>query len=217
MMIKSLIGSIIIIICFGASSHADIFSYTDKDGVTHFTNISQGKNYKKIITEPPRTKTERFERIISSKSGKYGLEPEIIKAVITAESNWNPKAVSRKGAIGLMQLMPSTAKEMKISDPYNPEENIEAGTRYLRHLLDRFDEDLDLALAAYNAGPGNVEKAGGIPAFIETRMFVKSVKSFYKDFSLNKVKPIYRLTLDDGTVMFTNTPSPYKQYNLSKF
>jgi soluble lytic murein transglycosylase-like protein len=113
--------------------------------------------------------------------------------------------------------MPATAKDMKISDPYNPEDNIEGGTRYLRYLLNRFNDDLDLALAAYNAGPSRVEQAGGIPSIRETKMYVKSVKSFYQGYAGNKITPIYKVTFKDGTILYTNTPSTYDQHNLSKF
>jgi len=208
MIMKLFISISIIILSCCSSSYADIYQYVDKNGVAHFTNVPQGDQYTKIITEVPPF-ADNYDRIINRKSHKYDIEPAIIEAVITAESNWNPQARSKKGAIGLMQLMPSTAKDMKISDPYDPEENIEAGTRYLRHLLNRFNEDLDLALAAYNAGPARVEKAGGIPSFKETKMFVKSVKSFYKGYSRNKVTQIYKVTFNDGTILYTNTPTSH--------
>ena len=215
---KLLISIAIIMVVSETSSFADIYKHVDKAGVAHFTNIPGNNDYTRIMTEPATpSRTNNYDHIIRRKSDKYNVEPAIIKAVITAESNWDPQAISKKGAIGLMQLMPSTAKEMKITDPYDPEENIEAGTRYLRYLLDRFKEDLDLALAAYNAGPSRVEKAGGIPSILETKTFVRSVKSFYKDLSRNTMKPIYKITFSNGTILYTNTPSPYKQHELSKF
>lgn len=216
MIIKLFISISIIILSCSIPSRADIYRYTDQNGVSHFTNIPKDGNYTKIFTEKS-SKTADYDHIIDRKSRKYGIEPAMIEAVITAESNWDPSAISKKGAIGLMQLMPATAKDMKISNPYDPEENIEAGTRYLRHLLNRFNEDLDLALAAYNAGPARVEKAGGIPSFIETNMFVNSVKSFYNGYSRNKVTQIYRVTFNDGTILYTNSPASYNQDNLSKF
>ncbi len=217
MIIKSFIGIFIITLALSSSCIADIYKYVDDNGVAHFTNVPGDSNYSKIISEGSTSSTQTYDHIINRKSIKYDIEPAIIEAVITAESNWNPKARSKKGAIGLMQLMPATAKEMNITDSYNPEENIEAGTRYLRHLLNRFNEDLDLALAAYNAGPSRVEKAGGIPAITETRMYVKSVKSFYKGYSRNKVTPIYKITFKDGTILYTNTPSSNDKHELSNF
>ncbi len=216
-MMKIVICVSLLIVLSGTSSFADIFKHVDKDGVAHFTNIPGDGDYTLIMSEPVTARTNNYDHIIRKKSGKYNVEPAIIKAVITAESNWDPSALSKKGAIGLMQLMPATAKDMKITDPYDPEENIEAGTRYLRYLLDRFDGDLDLALAGYNAGPSRVEKAGGIPSILETKMYIKSVKSFYENLSKNTLKPIYKVTFSDDTIMYTNTPSPYKQHELSKF
>ena len=171
---------IMLISSIAVTSHADIYKFVDSKGVIHFTNIPQGNGYTKIMEEYTPPSRRSFDTIISSTSSKYNIEPAIIKAVITAESNWNPKAVSHKGAIGLMQLMPSTARDMEINNPFDPEENIEGGTRYLRHLLNRFDGDLDLALAAYNAGPGTVEKSGGIPSIAETHKFVRTVNEIYR-------------------------------------
>ena len=217
MVMKSVICISIIILAYSTSCLADIYKYIDDNGVAHFTNAPRDSKYRKFMSEGSTSNTHTYDHIIDRKAIKYDIEPAIIEAVITAESNWDPKARSNKGAIGLMQLMPGTAKDMKISDPYNPEENIEAGTRYLRYLMNRFDDDLDLALAAYNAGPSRVEKAGGIPSIKETRMYVKSVKSFYQGYSRNKITPIYKFTFKDGTLLYTNNPSPYNQDNLSKF
>jgi soluble lytic murein transglycosylase-like protein len=137
----------------------------------------------------------------------------LIKAVIKTESNGNYRAVSKKGAMGLMQLMPTTANDMSVSNPYNPEQNIEGGTKYLRLLLDKFNGDLTLALAAYNAGPKVVEKYGNVPPYSETKNYVKKVFSLYKGkrrYALGepvkKQTPVYKVTLEDGTVLFTNSP-----------
>lgn len=185
--------------------HADIYKYTDQNGVVHFTNTPEGKGYTKVITEYNTSSEGKYDHIISRTSAKYNIEPAVIKAVITAESDWNPRAISSKGAVGLMQLMPETAKDMQVSNPYDPEENIEGGTRYLRWLLNRFQGNLDLALAAYNAGPSTVEKTGGIPQFSETRKYVKNVTRMYKGSAQGKNTKIYKVTYDDGTVLYTNT------------
>jgi soluble lytic murein transglycosylase len=199
------------------SSHADIYKFKDENGVTHFTNIPQNKDYKIVISEKKTRSGNDFSYIIRKKSRKYNIEPSIIKAVITAESNWNPRAVSKKGAIGLMQLMPSTARDMQINNPYDPEENIEAGTRYLRFLLDKFEGNLTLALAAYNAGPGKIEKSGGVPPFPETKKFVRKVISISKARSYTASTRINKVVFNDGTILYTNTPIPENQDNLSNF
>lgn len=124
-----------------------------------------------------------IDHIIKEYSKRYNLPQALVKAVIKAESNFNPRAISRAGAMGLMQLMPQTAKELGVKDPFDPEENIAGGTRYLRGLLDQFGNDLTLALAAYNAGPERVRSAGGIPNITETRQYIERVLRFYKEFS----------------------------------
>jgi len=122
-----------------------------------------------------------YNQIINRKSDKYRIEQSLIKAVIKVESNWNSKAISSAGAMGLMQLMPTTAKDMNIRNPFNPEDNIDGGARYLRYLLDKFDGNLTHALAAYNAGPTRVERHRGIPPIQETRQYVKRVLALYND------------------------------------
>jgi soluble lytic murein transglycosylase len=200
---------ILSITAFTKESDARIVKYTDSRGTTHYTNIPETRVYKKT----PSDRRAIYDRIIISKSIKYGLEPSLVRAVISAESNWDPQAVSKKGAVGLMQLMPSTAREMKL-DPFSPEENIEGGTRYLRYLLDRFDGNLDVALAAYNAGPSTVERAGGIPSITETRKYVRKVLSQIRSRGPSR---IYKLFLKDGSILYTNTPSFYRSRTLPNF
>lgn len=199
-------------------SSADIYKYVDENGITIFTNVPDSRDYKKVLTEKNAGQNrDDFDDIIHSLSSKYNIEPSLIKAVITVESNWNYNAVSHKGAMGLMQLMPGTAKDLSVSNPFDPEENIEGGTRYLRYLLDRFN-DLPLALAAYNAGPGTVQSSGGIPSITETEQYVKKVLSLYKKTTYNsRPARIYRVTLEDGTVLFTNTPFAYQNFKVSNF
>jgi len=162
---------------------ADIYRYVDKNGVWHFTNVKTDSRYR-IFIKSPKKNVKRFldayRGIIQQASVQFGIDPHLIRAVIEAESGCDSRAVSSKGAQGLMQLMPGTAQEMAVQDPFDPAENIFGGTRYLSVLLKRFNNDKVLALAAYNAGPEAVETYKGVPPFAETREFVKRVMQRYQ-------------------------------------
>jgi len=134
-----------------------------------------------------------FHGIIIQVAGRYEVDPHLIQAIIFAESGYNPRAKSKKGARGLMQLMPSTAKSLGVENIYDPEENIDGGVRYFRSLLDRFDGDVQLALAAYNAGSRNVRNYEGIPPFKATRHYIKKVLKFHKKFKMKKTADARRL------------------------
>lgn len=160
--------------------HADIYKYVDRNGVVHFTNTPTQSHYtffRKESGDP-----DDLTDIIRRHAAQFRLDEALVRAVIKAESNFNPKAVSHKGAVGMMQLIPSTARLMNVHDPLNPEENIRGGSRYLRLMLDEFDGNLELALAAYNAGPNAVKRHGGIPPYAETRTYVERVKKYMDQF-----------------------------------
>ena len=142
-------------------------------------------NYKGNFIDKMEDRLNKYEDIINSASGNYDIPKELIKAVISAESAGNQSAVSSTGAKGLMQLMDGTAKELGVSNSFNPLENIQGGVRYLKSMLDKYQGDYKLALAAYNAGPGNVDKYNGIPPFKETQNYVNRVMRYYKQFSQN--------------------------------
>jgi soluble lytic murein transglycosylase len=168
---------------------ADVYRYKDKDGVWHFTNIQKDTRYTLFIRskdKKPSQYIKEYEGIIEQATRRFNMDPLLVKAVIKAESNFDQMAVSRKGAQGLMQLMPTTADEMEVSNPFNPEENIFGGTRYLSLLLKRFKQDKTLAIAAYNAGPEAVETYGGVPPFPETESFVAKVLDFHKQYTASK-------------------------------
>lgn len=122
---------------------------------------------------------QQIENLIEEYSAKNNLDPNFVKAVVKQESGFNPKATSHCGAMGLMQLMPATAKGLGVDNAYDAEQNIYGGTKYLKGLMDRFDNNKELALAAYNAGPNAVKKYGGIPPYAETQNYVKKVMSNY--------------------------------------
>ncbi len=132
----------------------------------------------RAIDRPPVHRLRPFEAFIEKAARVYNLDANLIRSVILAESSGNPRAISPKGAKGLMQLMDATARQLGVDDPFNPEENVLAGSAYLAKMLSRFGGDLTLALAAYNAGPSTVQKYRGIPPFVETRRYIRKVLSF---------------------------------------
>jgi soluble lytic murein transglycosylase-like protein len=132
------------------------------------------------MTSKQKNAENRYQTLILEAAYRYKVEPAIIKAIIMAESGFNPKAISKVGARGLMQLMPRTARSLGVEDSFMPAHNIDAGVRYFKHLLDRFDGEVKLALAAYNAGSSNVRKYGGIPPFKATKFYINKVLKYYK-------------------------------------
>lgn len=159
-----------------------MYSYVDQDGRLHFTNVPADPRFREVPGyEAVRRAAVRakYGQLIRNAAERYGLDPELIRAIIKVESSFNPYAVSEKGAMGLMQLMPETAKEMNVAAPFEAGENIMGGSRYLRKMLNLFDGDLRLGLAAYNAGPSRVLENGAIPKIPETEQYVKKVMREY--------------------------------------
>jgi len=170
----------------GHQAWADIYRYVDKNGVWHFTNIKTDARYRLFMRTGRRSWSEyvtEYKGVIAQASSRFGVDRALIMAVIKAESGFNSNAVSSKGAQGLMQLMPPTADAMDVTNPFNPEENIYGGTRYLSLMLKRFNNNKTLALAAYNAGPERVESYNGVPPFAETKAFVKKVLKYYRSYN----------------------------------
>jgi soluble lytic murein transglycosylase len=174
-------------------THADYYKKVEPDGTIVFTNIPTTSGYTMIFDEYEEEyvtyeeyyySTSSYDRIIKDASVLYGIDPSLIKAVIKTESNFNPKAVSKKGACGLMQLIPATAERFGVNDVFDPRSNIYGGTKYLNYLMDFFKGDLTLVLAAYNAGENAVVKYNNqIPPYKETKNYVKKVLKFLDYFS----------------------------------
>jgi soluble lytic murein transglycosylase-like protein len=166
-----------------------IYTFTDADGVVHFTNIPPGDpRYRRLPRSPQRAALVQvaparydYDPLIGQAAQAHRLPPALVKAVIAAESDFDPRAVSRAGAQGLMQLMPTTAAVLGVADPLESTQNVHGGVSYLRSLLDRYG-DLTRALAAYNAGPEAVDRYGGVPPYRETRAYVDRVLTYYRHY-----------------------------------
>lgn len=193
------------ILCFcllgaPAIARADIYRFIDRDGVEHYTNIQpNSRGWQRVfrtsstssahrspraarsglVMPPDPERTRRYDVHIREAARLYVLPEEFLRAVMQVESNFYAEAVSSKGAMGLMQLMPGTASEMGVLDPFDPRQNVLGGARFLRLLANHFGGDLMLTIAAYNAGEGAVQKYGGIPPYAETRQYVQAVLANY--------------------------------------
>jgi hypothetical protein len=221
--------SLFFLLFIASTASSDVYKYVDENGVICFTDKLLGKRnqpelvYKEKTASAVTKKTKNnlvmktdYSHYVQKAAEKYEIEPELIHAVIRTESNGNYRAVSKKGAMGLMQLMPSTANDMNVGNPFNPEENIDGGTRYLRYLLEKFNGNVTLAVAAYNSGPTTVERYGSIPPIAETKQYVNRVFTLYngkRSYAVSdspenyqdRPAPILKVVLEDGTILFTNS------------
>lgn len=190
--VQTVVASLTILFCTGpfvAAVRAEIISYRDQTGHLIYVNTEDeeltraaargGVTAALRLIEQRKRAMPGIERHIEEVSRRHGVDPALVHALIEVESAWNPNARSRKGALGLMQLMPATAARFGVRQIFDPEENVLGGVRYLRFLLDRFQNNLEFALAAYNAGENAVEAAGGIPRFRETRDYLERLRSLY--------------------------------------
>ena len=181
----------------------DMYTYTDADGVLHVTNVPTDSRYRKVkrlrgggvyrSDEAARarpvsaSRTSRWREHVAAAAARYALPEALLLAVMSVESNFDHRAISEAGAMGLMQLMPGTAKDMYVGDVWDPAENIEGGARYLRILVNQYQGDLVKTLAAYNAGPEAVRRAGGdVPNIPETREYVRKVVALYEAYKAGK-------------------------------
>jgi soluble lytic murein transglycosylase-like protein len=172
---------------------ADIYTFTDAAGVTHYSNVPNDSRYERVISEPLppaaggksewRARAATFLPLIEEAAGHAGVDAALLRAMVAVESAFDPSAISSKGAQGLMQLRPTTARRYGVSKPLDPRENLRGGASYIRDLLKRYGNDVELALAAYNAGEDAVDRHGRtIPPFPETRAYVPAVLKFYRRF-----------------------------------
>ena len=184
-----------------AAAHADIYAFTDGAGVIHYSNVPADSRYERLIAEPPppeapstppgaelRAKAAAFADLIDEAARHAEVSPALLRAVIAVESAFDPHAVSPKGAQGLMQLRPATARRYDVHQPFDPRDNLRGGASYIRDLLKHYGNDLELALAAYNAGEDAVDRHGRtIPPFPETQAYVPAVLRFYRRFLADTV------------------------------
>jgi soluble lytic murein transglycosylase-like protein len=184
--LTGLFGLLILTVLSVTTTQAEIYQYVSPNGTISLTNVPSDARYRKIDVESARFHSILSERelepVIKRHSSQQQLHPALIRAIIKAESNFDPRAISRAGAIGLMQLMPQTAVRLDVRDMFDPDENVGGGTKYLRQLLDRFHGNLPLALAAYNAGENIVDRYQSLPPIDETRQYVRKVLRYYRTF-----------------------------------
>lgn len=204
----------------GPARAGDIQAVADEDGELVFTNQvdaprGRGRDTRRPARRVPAgaalARRVPYADLVRQEAARQGLDEGLVHAVVAVESNYDPMALSPKGARGLMQLMPETARELGVTQPYDPEQNIRGGTRYLRRLIDQFGGDLDLALAAYNAGPGAVDRHRGVPPFRETREYVRKVRRLYDGGGRGVTEarpgiPIYSYLDAQGNTVLTQYP-----------
>ncbi len=185
------------------SVFADIYVFKDNNGVRHFTNVPVSPKYRLYLKSTPNKYFEssfgskiytninpdQYDHLIMKAAELHDVDFSLLKSIIKVESNFDCYAVSQKGAKGLMQIMPQNFTFLNISNPFDPEENIMGGTLYFKQMLEKFNK-IELALAAYNAGPNTVDKYNGIPPITETKGYVKKVMSHYKDMTGKKMKSV---------------------------
>jgi soluble lytic murein transglycosylase-like protein len=215
MITRVLVTAALLVVVWPASAHAQIYAWRDASGtlvlsdrvIDQPTNVYEVEGAPKYVSTTPVESTsarERYEPYVLEYSNRHSLRPELVRAVIQVESGYNPRALSPKGAMGLMQLMPETARMLGVQRPYDPEQNIRGGTRYLRLLLDKYDGNEELALAAYNAGSGAVDKYGKrIPPYRETRDYVRKVgsKAGEATYTTQKLRIYKTIEIVDGRVV----------------
>src|SRR5437016_9806126 len=213
------LGAISMVLVSSTSAGAQVYRLSEGDGTVHFTNAPTDPRYKNLagyssgtsagFLRLPPADTARYATEIKAAAERYGVPDRLVQAVIRVESGFNSRAVSVKGAQGLMQLMPETASMLGVRNSFDPQQNIDGGVRHLRAMIDRFGNNLPLALAAYNAGEKAVYAHQGMPPYPETRDYVTRVLQFFDGSTDGQSVPrtaVYRRVERDGTVTYTNIP-----------
>lgn len=213
-------------VCAAAPGAAQITSVTESNGKRVFINADTPRSRRSggLILASPRVPAaalrnngrvhptrEDLERLADEAAARHQVDAGLVRAIIQAESSWDPDAVSWKGAQGLMQLMPARAEALGVEDPFDAEQNIEGGVRHLKALLEQYEGDVEKALAAYNAGSGAVERAGGVPNYRETIAYVRKITEAYaragsggRELPVRILRPMYRTVDEQGKTVFTN-------------
>jgi Transglycosylase SLT domain/Domain of unknown function (DUF4124) len=224
-------GAMMLLVGLGwqAPAAAGTFRFEDQTGTTHYTNVPSDPRYRRLTGFPASRITTAnapsstaagartpvpYSELIRVTAERHRLDHRLVEAVVVVESGGNPRAVSRKGAQGLMQLMPQRSLELGVRNPFDPEQNIDGGVRHLRDLLQRFGGDVTLALAAYNAGEEAVRAYQGVPPYAETQEYVRRIRALYsglpgpgKAWAVGQApQQIYRGVASDGSVSYTNVP-----------
>ena len=197
---------------------AEVYQFVAPDGTVHFTNVPTDRHYRPLpFTRPPGVSPRQIHKMIHQTGQQYRVDPHLIRAVIKVESDFDPWAVSSAGAQGLMQLMPETASALSVINPFDPAENINGGVRHLRYLLDLFQGNTKLALAAYHAGEKMIQRYGGIPPIPQTRDYVRKVMMNYQKYSGSRQgkDKIYQVVTKDGQLIYTNRPTPRRDSQVS--
>ncbi len=239
-------AAVALFVCISARpAAADIYQYVDENGVLHFTNVNGGGKHHKLVKSearnsrqtaapapskarpaaaPPSSRADipaAYLDLINSACDRHGVDPSLVHAIVKVESDYNPGALSQKGAMGLMQLMPQTAVNMNIKNSFDPAENIDGGVKYLKYLIDRYEGNLSLALAAYNSGETAVKRWGTIPPYKETQDYVKRILLIYNGYNgynggnatIATRYTIYMSYGEDGSLLLTDNPSNHQNRN----
>jgi soluble lytic murein transglycosylase-like protein len=206
---------VLVSICFvlltAPVSAGDLYSYINKKGLRVYTNI--GVNRTDLPLQETRSTTRDssnpYLQLIHESAQRFNLDADLVKAVMQIESHFNPRAISPKGCIGLMQLHPDTARRFGVTDAFDPAQNIRGGAQYLKFLTDHFKSELPLVLAAYNAGENAVKKHQGIPPYRETQQYVRKVTALYESFKITSEgsdtsERLTRVVLPNGSILFTS-------------